>query len=197
MIRIRKMLAREGKSLLEELGAPDFATLLRRVTLWVRFYIGCGSIIGAVYAVYVLFGMAAMWIAVAGLFLFHAWLLNRTGGYAGNAEEMLELMGDSPPSLPPQPGKPQLPPSGTPQIGRASTAIARRSSNTSRPCRDGAVVVDLIDRPQSQSSPSCLNSWRRRPRLGLAPGRARRRVITFSPSAAVHHRIAYISDRCE
>jgi hypothetical protein len=56
-----------------------------------------------------------MWIAVAGVYLFHIWLLNRAGGgYAGNAEEMLELMGDSPPSPPPLPGKPQLPPSGTP-----------------------------------------------------------------------------------
>jgi hypothetical protein len=63
-----------------------------------------------------------MWIAVSGVYLFHIWLLNRTGGgYAGNPEELLELMGDSP--LPPPPAKPQLPPSGTPRIGRASTAL--------------------------------------------------------------------------
>ena len=115
------ILAREGQRLLEDLNAPDFATLLRRVTFWVRFYIGCGIILGGVVAVEEVFGLAAMWIAVAGVYLFHIWLLNRTGGgYAGNAEEMLELMGDSPPSLL---DKPQLPPPGTPQIGRASTAL--------------------------------------------------------------------------
>jgi hypothetical protein len=39
-------------------------------------------------------GLAAMWIAVAGVYLFHIWLLNRTGGgYAGNAEEMLRADG--------------------------------------------------------------------------------------------------------
>ena len=129
---IRKFLAREGRFLLEELGAPDFATLLRRVTFWVRFYIGCGIILGGVVAVEEVFGLAAMCIAVAGVYLFHIWLLNRTGGgYAGNAEELLELMGDSPSLLPPRPGKPQLPPSGTPQIGRARTAL--------KPSRPGPV----------------------------------------------------------
>jgi hypothetical protein len=118
------ILAREGRWLLQDLNASDFATLLRRVTFWVRFYIGCGIILGGVAAVEEVFGLAAMWIAVAGVYLFHIWLLNRTGGgNAGNAEEMLELMGDSPPSLPPPPDKPQLPPLGTPQIGRASTAL--------------------------------------------------------------------------
>jgi hypothetical protein len=108
------ILAREGQRLLQDLNAPDFATLLRRVTFWVRFYIGCGIILGGVVAVAEVFGLAAMFIAVAGLFLFHAWLLNRTGGYSGNAEEMLALMGELPP-----PGKRALPPPGTPQIGRS------------------------------------------------------------------------------
>jgi hypothetical protein len=121
---IRKGLAPEGQILLAELGAPDFAPLLRRATFWVRFYIGCGIILGGVVAVEEVFGLHAMWIAVARIYLFHIWLLNRTaGGYTGNAEEMLELMGDRPPSLLPAPDKPQLPPSGTPQIGRASTAL--------------------------------------------------------------------------
>jgi hypothetical protein len=122
------ILAREGQRVLQDLNAPDFATLLRRITFWVRFYIGCSIILGGIVAIEEVFGLAAMWIAVAGVYLFHIWLLNRTGGgYAGNAGELLELIGDSPPP----PGKPQLPPSGAPQIGRACTAIARRSSNTS------------------------------------------------------------------
>jgi hypothetical protein len=119
------ILAREEQRLLQDLNAPDFARLLRRITFWVRFYIGCSIILGGIVAIEEVFGLPAMWIAVAGVYLFHIWLLNRTGGgYAGNAEEMLELMGDSPPSLPSPPGKPQLPLSGTPQIGRASRAVA-------------------------------------------------------------------------
>jgi hypothetical protein len=51
MIHIRKLLAREGQIVLAELGAPDFATLLRRVTFWVRFYIVCGIILGGIVAV--------------------------------------------------------------------------------------------------------------------------------------------------
>jgi hypothetical protein len=114
------ILTREGQRLLQDLNAPDFAAVLPRITSWLRFYIGCGIILGGVVAVEEVFGLAAMWIAVAGLYLFHIRLLSRTGGgYAGNAEEMLELMGDSQPSLPPRAGKPQLPPSGGTQIGRS------------------------------------------------------------------------------
>src|SRR5262249_13874969 len=97
------------------------------------FYIGCGIILGGVVAVEEVFGLAAMWIAVAGVYLFHIWLLNRTGGgYAGNAEELLELMDDSRPSLPPRLGKPKLPPSGTPQIGRASRGSHAEPSGACR-----------------------------------------------------------------
>jgi hypothetical protein len=80
---IRKFQAWEGQILLAELGAPDARTLLRRITFWVRFYIGCGIILGGVVAVEEVFGLAAMWIAVAGVYLFHVWLLNRTGGCDG------------------------------------------------------------------------------------------------------------------
>lgn len=71
---IRKFQAWEGQILLAELGAPDARTLLRRITFWVRFYIGCGIILGGVAAVEEVFGLAAMWIAVAGVYLFHVWL---------------------------------------------------------------------------------------------------------------------------
>jgi hypothetical protein len=85
-----------------------------------------GIIVGGLNAIYLLWGMAAFWVAVFGTFMFLLWLQNRTGGY-GSADDAAFLLGNAPPpSLPP--GKPQLPPSGTPQIGRASTAIT-----TSRP----------------------------------------------------------------
>jgi hypothetical protein len=122
---IRKFLANEGRILLEELGAPDARTLLRRVRFSARFYIKCGILVGGIAAVEEVFGLAAMWIVVAGVYLFHIWLLNRTGGgYVGYAEEMLVLMGDSGPSLPP-PGKQALPPPSTPQIGRSNQALTK------------------------------------------------------------------------
>jgi hypothetical protein len=90
---VRRFLSREGKFLFEKLGVPDARTLLRRSAFWVHLYVACGSICGGIYAVYVLFGMAAMWIAVGGLFLFRIWLLNRRGGYAYDAEEMRQRYG--------------------------------------------------------------------------------------------------------
>jgi hypothetical protein len=39
---------------------------------------GGGIILGGVVAVEEVFGLAAMWIAVAGVYLLHIWLLNRT-----------------------------------------------------------------------------------------------------------------------
>ena len=103
---IRKFLAREGKFLLEELGAPDARTLLRRALFWLYFYTATATILFGVVAVYELFGLAAMWIAVAGLFLFYVWLQNRTGGYGCADPEMYDWMGLAPP------GNPQLPPPG-------------------------------------------------------------------------------------
>ena len=104
---IRKFLTREGQFLLQEFGAPDSRTLLRRALFWLYFYTATATILFGVVAVYELFGVAAMWVAVAALFLFYVWLQNRTGGYGGADSEMYDWMGVAPP------GNPQLPPPGT------------------------------------------------------------------------------------
>jgi hypothetical protein len=113
------ILAREGQRLLQDLNAPDFGTLLRRVTFWVRFYIGLSIILGGVVAVEEVFGLAPMFVALMVVYLV---LLSRQNGGGGiSADDAAFLLGDQ--ALPPPSGNPQLPPSSTPQVGKASTAL--------------------------------------------------------------------------
>jgi hypothetical protein len=121
--------SREGQRLLQDLNAPDFATLLRRAVFYIWLYGSTGIVLGGLVAVYNLFGMSAFLVAAAGVYLFCMWVIARTGGGGGADPEMYEWMCVTPP------GKPQLPPSGTPQIGRASTAptVSGRQGNNSHP----------------------------------------------------------------
>jgi hypothetical protein len=116
-LRIREILAQEWDSLLAQLGTPDARTLFRRALFWVRLYAGTGIVLGGLVAVYDLFGMAAFWVAVAGVYLFCMWVIARTGGGGGADPEMYTWTGVTPL------GRQALPPSGTPQIGRASRAL--------------------------------------------------------------------------
>jgi hypothetical protein len=118
---IRRFLAREVQRLLQEFDAPDIRTLWHRICFWAYFYISCSILLGGLVALYSLFGLAAMWLGVVAIYLLHIWLLRRTPVYCGDGSEFGLDLGGSAPILPP--GKPQLPPSGTPQIGRASTAL--------------------------------------------------------------------------
>jgi hypothetical protein len=117
MVHIRKIPARVGALLLAQFVAPDFRTLVLRAILWVcaTSFIFAG-LLGLVW-VYYTFGLAAMWVAVLGIILLAIQMERRAPVYYGDAD----WLGSDP----------ALPPPGTPQIGRASTAIARRSSNTS------------------------------------------------------------------
>ena len=121
-------LAREGKFLLEELGAPDARTLLRRATFWLYFYVGCGIVMGGIVAVGQLFGLPAMAIAVVGVLLFSVWLQNRTGGYGGADPEMCDWMGVTPP------GNPQLPP---PDKRALQAPSVRQITRSQRPALPG------------------------------------------------------------
>jgi hypothetical protein len=118
MIHIRQWLTREWASLLSELGARDARTLLGRALFYMWLYGSTGIVLGDLAAVYNLFGMSAFLVAAAGVILFSMRVIARTGGGGGADPKMYEWMGVTPP------GGPQLPPSGTPQIGRASTAVA-------------------------------------------------------------------------
>jgi hypothetical protein len=89
---------------------------LWRAWYWIRGMISGLIVLGGLIAVEELFGLAAMFIAGAAVVV----LLNRQNGGGVSADEAALLLGDS--ALLP-PGKPQLPPSGAPQIGRASTAL--------------------------------------------------------------------------
>jgi hypothetical protein len=121
LIHIRKFLAREGKFLLEEFGAPDARTVLWRALFWVYFVTGTGFMLGGLYAVYLAFGFAAMYACIFILFLVYVRLQRRVPVYFD--DDPIMLGGDPPRSLPP-PGRQALPPLGTPQIGRVSTASA-------------------------------------------------------------------------
>jgi hypothetical protein len=127
---IRKFLAREGRLLLQEFGAPDARTLLLRAVFWVYFVTRCGIMLGGLVALYVLFGLAAMWLGVVAIYLLYIWQLQRAPVYFGDGSEFGLDFGGSAPILPP--GRAALPPSGTPQIGRASRAL--------RPNRPGPVA---------------------------------------------------------
>jgi hypothetical protein len=65
-------------------------------------------LLGLVWLYYT-FGLAAMWMAVLGIILLAIWMEGRTPVYYRDAD----WLGSDP----------ALPPSGTPQIGRASTAL--------------------------------------------------------------------------
>jgi hypothetical protein len=147
MIRIHQWLTREGKFLLAQLGAPDFATLLRRAVFYIWLYGSTGIVLGGLVAVYNLFGMSAFWLAAAGVILFSMWVIARTGGGGGADPEIYKWMGVTPP------GKPQLPPSGTPQIGRASRAVAPSRPG---PVADSTSVQPGTDRPGG----AALMTWR-------------------------------------
>jgi hypothetical protein len=87
-----------------------------RAWYWIKgsvvLFVMLGIIVGGLNAIYLLWGMAAFWVAVFGTFMFLLWLQNRTSSY-GSADDAAFLLGNAPlPSQPPPPGKPQLPPSG-------------------------------------------------------------------------------------
>jgi hypothetical protein len=98
--------------------------------------------------------MAAFWVAVFGTFMFLLWLQNRTSSY-GSADDAAFLLGNAPPpSQPPPPGKPQLPPSGTPQIGRASGYRAEPSGACRAPIEAGnapSVGTGTIDKEKGRT----------------------------------------------
>ena len=126
---IRKFLQREGQFLLQEFGAPDARTLFRRIAFGLYFVTGTGIILGGLVALYVLFGLAAMWLGVVAIYLLHIWLLHRAPIYFGHDDFFLR--GDRPPSLPP--GKPALPPPSTPRLPSPSMrAITANRSHTRR-----------------------------------------------------------------
>lgn len=93
MIHIRQWLTREWASLLSELGARDARTLLRRALFYIWLYGSTGIVLGGLYAVYLLFGMAAFVLAAAGVILFSMWVIVCTGGGSGADPEMYEWMG--------------------------------------------------------------------------------------------------------
>ena len=112
---IRKFLAREGKFLLEELGAPNFRTLLWRAVFWVCFAAFVGGIIFGVLAVGEAFGLRAMYAAIFLLFLLCIRLERRTPVYFDDGDPFM-LGGDK--ALPP-PGTQALPAPGPRQITRS------------------------------------------------------------------------------
>jgi hypothetical protein len=68
---IRKFLEREGQFLLQEFGAPDAPTLWRRVAFLACVTAGRGIVLGAKVALYVLFGLAVMWLGVVVIYLLY------------------------------------------------------------------------------------------------------------------------------
>jgi hypothetical protein len=57
---IRKILQREGRFLLQELGAPNIRTLFYWIAFWTYFVSGTGIMLGGLVALYVFLGLAAM-----------------------------------------------------------------------------------------------------------------------------------------
>jgi hypothetical protein len=97
-------------------------TILLALTLgmvWVAYWLADNLGLGTVFV----FALAVVMLC--------AYIEQRcTPVYMGRDWLTDRMLGHNTQQLPP-PAPPQLPPSGTPQIDRASTAIARRSSNTS------------------------------------------------------------------
>jgi hypothetical protein len=69
MLHIREYLRRERQRLLDEFGAPDFATLLRRALFWVRFYVTVSVALIGILMIGNYFGLVAMWAVVVVLLL--------------------------------------------------------------------------------------------------------------------------------
>jgi hypothetical protein len=85
--------------------------------------------LGGLVALYVLFGLPAMWLGVVAIYLLYLWLARRAPVYFEDAPFML---GSDKPTLPP-PGKQALPPQGwtadrpvEPSAHEASTGVAEK-----------------------------------------------------------------------
>jgi hypothetical protein len=120
---IRRFLQREAQFLLAEFGAPDWHTLRLRMVfytlVWTIITVACLGLV----AIHHYFGITAMWIAVALIYLAYLWLQRQGTPYAGYPDW---LYPSGVTALPP-PSRPALPPPGT----RALPAPSR-SGNTGR-----------------------------------------------------------------
>jgi hypothetical protein len=100
----------------------------KRAVFFVYFFSGCGIILGGLAMLIEWYGFQGMIGGVFAVYMLYLWSLRWVPVGGGADPEMREWMGVPPPR------KPQLPPSGTAQIGRASTAIT--------PSRPGPVARD-------------------------------------------------------
>ena len=105
---IRKWLAREVESLLEEFDAPDVRTLMLRAAFWTYVTIFTTIVLFGLVAIGNMFGLEWMAAAVIIIILLCVRLTRRAPLYIDGP---LMLGGDKP-ALPP-PGKQALPPPGT------------------------------------------------------------------------------------
>jgi hypothetical protein len=137
--KVKKFLAREGRRLLDDFGAPNGKVLLLRVIVYGA--VGAfttGVLLGLVWLYYAA-GMAAFVAAAVAIIVIAIWMQRRAPVYVGGADDWL-FMGER---LPP-PGNPALPPAtwALQQVvscpasnGRAANVAATAESDPKPTCK--------------------------------------------------------------